>query len=250
MPRRILSDSQWVRVALLLPGKDGDPGRSARDNREFLEAVLWIARTGAPWRDLPDEFGLWNSVFQRFRRWARKGVFERVFEALSVDCRLRVRAHRRHHRATPPTRRWGKRGTRSQAIGRSRGGPSTKISVMVDALGNLVDFALLPGQRHDLIGVAPLLDGVEFEALIADKAYDSNELRAQLQARGVTVVIPPRANRVDEIDYDSEMYKWRHLVENFFCKLKHFRRLAMRFEKTDVSYAAMIHVVSSRLALA
>ena len=103
---------------------------------------------------------------------------------------------------------------------------------MVDALGNLVDFALLPGQRHDLIGVAPLLDGVEFEALIADKAYDSNDLRAELQGRGVAVVIPPRANRVDEIDYDSEMYKWRHLVENFFCKLKHFRRLAMRFEKT------------------
>ena len=85
MVRRILSDSQWARVALLLPGKDGDPGRSARDNREFLEAVLWIARTGSPWRDLPDEFGLWNSVFQRFRRWALKGVFERVFKVLSVD---------------------------------------------------------------------------------------------------------------------------------------------------------------------
>ena len=93
MVRRILSDSQWARVASLLPGKDGDPGsspgqapgRSARDNREFLEAVLWIARTGAPWRDLPDEFGLWNSVFQRFRRWAKKGTFERVFKALSVD---------------------------------------------------------------------------------------------------------------------------------------------------------------------
>ena len=67
MVRRILSDSQWARVAHLLPGKDGDPGRSARDNREFLEAVLWIARTGSPWRDLPDEFGLWNSVFQHFR---------------------------------------------------------------------------------------------------------------------------------------------------------------------------------------
>ena len=103
---------------------------------------------------------------------------------------------------------------------------------MVDALGNLVDFALLPGQRHDLIGVAPLLDGIKLEALIADKAYDSNELRTELQGRGVAVVIPPRANRVDEIEYDSEMYKWRHLVENFFCKLKHFRRLAMRFEKT------------------
>ena len=121
---------------------------------------------------------------------------------------------------------------------------------MVDALGNLVDFVLLPGQRHDLIGVAALLDGVEFEALIADRAYDSNALRDELKERGATAVIPPRSNRVDEIDYDREMYKWRHLVENFFCNLKQFRRLAMRFEKTDVSYATMIHVVSSRLALA
>ena len=107
--------------------------------------------------------------------------------------------------------------SRSQAVGRSRGGPSTKISVMVDALDNLVNFVLLPGQRHDLIGAPPLLVGVEFEALIADKAYDSNELRAQLQACGAMVVIPPRANRVEVIEYDSEMYKWRHLVENFFC---------------------------------
>ena len=82
----------------------------------------------------------------------------------------------------------GQKGTHSQAIGRSRGGPSTKISVRTDALGNLVDFVLLPGQGHDLIGVAPLLDGVECEALIADKAYDSNELRAELQGRGIVVV--------------------------------------------------------------
>ena len=85
MPRRIISDSQWERVAPLLPGKTDDPGRSARDNREFLEAVLWIARTGSPWRDLPDEFGLWNSVFRRFRRWGVKGVFEKVFKELSAD---------------------------------------------------------------------------------------------------------------------------------------------------------------------
>ena len=120
----------------------------------------------------------------------------------------------------------------------------------VDALGNLVKFVLLPGQRHDLIGVPSLLDGVAFEALIAERAYDSNALRAELKERGAMAVIPPKSNRVDEIDYDVEMYKWRHLVEHFFCNLKHFRRLAMRFEKTDVSYAALIHAVSSRLALA
>lgn len=85
MIRKVLKDSQWVRIAPLLPGKPGDPGRSAADNRSFVEAVLWIARTGAPWRDLPDAFGLWNSVFKRFRRWTLKGVFESVFKALSGD---------------------------------------------------------------------------------------------------------------------------------------------------------------------
>jgi transposase len=83
--RSVLSDVQWQRVAPLLPGKPGDPGRSGDDNRSFLEAVLWIARTGSPWRDLHPEFGPWNSIFRRFRRWATKGVFEILFNALSGD---------------------------------------------------------------------------------------------------------------------------------------------------------------------
>jgi transposase len=83
--RLILSDDQWERVAPHLPGKVGDPGRSGADNRKFLEAVLWVARVGGPWRDLPQAFGNWNSVFQRFRRWALKGVFERLFNVLSGD---------------------------------------------------------------------------------------------------------------------------------------------------------------------
>jgi transposase len=85
LDRSVLSDEQWARVAPLLPGKAGDPGRSGADNRRFLEAVLWIVRTGAPWRDLHPEFGNWNSVFQRFRRWAVKGIFEAVFTVLSGD---------------------------------------------------------------------------------------------------------------------------------------------------------------------
>jgi transposase len=82
LDRLCLTDVQWEKIADLLPGKPGDPGRSGADNRLFVEAVLWIARTGAPWRDLPAMFGNWNSVFQRFCRWARKGVFERMFQAL------------------------------------------------------------------------------------------------------------------------------------------------------------------------
>ena len=85
MSRLVLKNDQWQRIAPLLPGKAGDPGRSAANNRLFLEAVLWMARTGAPWRDLPEAFGNWNSVFRRFRRWVQKGVFERLFQALSGD---------------------------------------------------------------------------------------------------------------------------------------------------------------------
>ncbi len=85
MDRSVLSDEQWARVAPLLPGKPGDPGRSGADNRLFLEAVPWMARVGAPWRDLPGTFGPWNTVFRRFRRWASQGVFERLFRALAGD---------------------------------------------------------------------------------------------------------------------------------------------------------------------
>ena len=85
MDRSVLSDEQWERLAPLLPGKPGDPGRSGADNRLFFEAVLWVARTGSPWRDLHAELGHWNSVFKRFRRWAVKGVFERLFSSLSDD---------------------------------------------------------------------------------------------------------------------------------------------------------------------
>ena len=85
MDRRVLTDTRWDRIAFLLPGKEGDPGRTGEDNRLFVEAVLWLARTGSPWRDLPESVGLWNSVYQRFRRWAKAGVFERAFNALSGD---------------------------------------------------------------------------------------------------------------------------------------------------------------------
>lgn len=120
---------------------------------------------------------------------------------------------------------------------------------LVDALGNLVRFVLLPGQRHDSIGVEPLLHGVALGALIGDKAFDSDWLRLELDERGALAVIPPNASRAKNIPYDADMYKWRHLVENFFQKIKEFRRIATRYDKTDASFAAMIHLAASFLAL-
>ena len=136
-----------------------------------------------------------------------------------------------------------------QAIGRSRGGLTTKIVALVDALGNLVRFVLLPGQRHDSVGAAPLLEGLAIEALIADKGFDVDWLRTELDERGATAVIPPKANRSRPIPCDFAMYRWRHLVENFFCDLKQFRRVATRYDKTDQSFSTMIHLAAAFMAL-
>jgi transposase len=125
---------------------------------------------------------------------------------------------------------------------------TTKILALTDALGNLVRFVLLPGQRFDTVGIPPLLDGIEFDALIADKAFDSNTIIADLDARGSKVVISQHSRRTSPRMIDEEMYKWRHLIENFFCKLKEFKRIAMRADKTDQSFTAMIHIAAAVIA--
>jgi transposase len=122
---------------------------------------------------------------------------------------------------------------------------TTKILALTDALGNLVHFVLLPGQRFDTVGVAPLLDGIDFDALIADKAFDSNSIIADLDERGAKVVIAQHPRRASPRPIDQEMYKWRHLIENFFGKLKEFKRIAMRADKTDHSFTAMIHIAAA-----
>src|SRR4051794_29747012 len=103
---------------------------------------------------------------------------------------------------------------------------TTKILALTDALGNLVRFVLLPGQRFETAGVAPLIEGLEFGALIGDKVFDSNDIIADLDDRGAKVVISQHPRRASPLQIDTEMYKWRHLIENFFCKLKEFKRIA------------------------
>ncbi len=128
MRRHEIADEKWVRVKDLLPGQPGEPGVtvSEEDNRLFVNAVCWVAKTGAPWRDLPERFGNWNSVFQRFSRWSRKGVWQRVFETLGEDADLEwllvdstvVRAHQ--HAA-------GKKGAqRARPSGAAAGAPAPR----------------------------------------------------------------------------------------------------------------------------
>ena len=122
---------------------------------------------------------------------------------------------------------------------------TTKILALTDALGNLVRFVLLPGHRFDTIGVAPLIQDVEFGGLIGDKAFDANRIIADLDERGA--VISQHSRPSHPLDIDAEVYKWRHLIENFFCKLKAFKRIAMRSDKTHTSFSAMIYLATAAI---
>lgn len=115
-------------------------------------------------------------------------------------------------------------------------------------MGNLIRFTLLPGQRHDLLGVKPLIEGLKFEAFLGDKAFDANWLRDELGERGANAVVPSKSNRKSQISHDKEVYKWRHLVENFFAKIKEFRGIATRYDKTDESYMANWSLVAGIIA--
>ena len=122
---------------------------------------------------------------------------------------------------------------------------TTKIVALTDALGNPVRFVLLPGRRFETVGVPPLIEGIAFGALIADEAFDSDEIVAELNDRGAKVVIAQHPRRTKPLDIDREMYKWRHLIESFFCELKEFERVALRSDKTDESYASMIRLAAA-----
>lgn len=186
----VLTDAQWALIEPHCLGKSTDRGRSGRDNRLFMGAVLWIVRTRSPWREPPAVFG----------NWCNADVFKRIFDVLSgnPDMEYAMIDVTIVKGALPWSGRKG--GTRSQAISPSKGGMTTKILALTDALGNLVRFRLMPGQRFDSVNVPSLIDGLEFDAFIADKAFDSNTIIAELNERR-----HPRHSK--PLPPDREIYK-------------------------------------------
>jgi transposase len=149
---------------------------------------------------------------------------------------------RLHHRQGPPARGWRgeKGGSEDQAIGRSRGGLSTKIHMAVRGLGCPVRFILTAGQRGDAPQAGPLIDGLPAQAVMADTAYDADHLRQAIATKGALAVIPSSPSRTQKHPLDEHLYAQRHLVECCFSKLKQFRRVATRYEKTARNYLAVV----------
>lgn len=140
-------------------------------------------------------------------------------------------------------------GQENQALGRSKGGFSTKIHAKVDSFGLPLGFILTPGQEHEIKTAKALLSNEVSEYLLADKAYDSNDFRTELANRGTIPVIPSKQNRLEVIEYDVHIYKERNYVERFFNRIKAFRRIATRYDKTALMFLGALVVVSILLWL-
>ena len=250
MDRTRLDDEQWLQILPVLQihaqVRIGCPDKC----RVFIESVLWVLRTGAQWRQLPKERGFWNSVFKRYSRWCERGIWSSVLECFSTAADLEfaaidssvIRAHACAAGASGSS-------ADNEALGRSKGGFSCKVHALTDALGLPVKFILTAGQAADITQAIPLVEGVSALSLLADKGYDADEFIAWLISNGIEVVIPPKANRKEQRYCNWWLYKERHGVECMFGKLKHYRRIATRFEKKAVNYMGMLALAALMLWL-
>jgi transposase len=250
--RHRVSDAEWAALFPILLAHEHTRVGTEERCRAFVNAVLWILRTGAQWRMLPAEYGKWNSIFKRFSRWCEFGIWETLHkECINFPDLQTIFIDSTINRAHPCAAGAKDSNAEDEALGRSRGGFSTKINAITDALGNPIDFVLTPGQDSDIGQAETLLaltpEGAE--VFCGDKGYDSDALIEAIEARGMEAVIPPRSNRTEPRECNWFIYKERHLIECFFNKIKHYRRIFSRFEKRARNYMGFLRLVSALIWL-
>ncbi|MEQ8307448.1 MAG: IS5 family transposase [Hoeflea sp.] len=248
MSRYDLTEFEWRVIAPLLPNKPRGVPRV--DDRRVLNGIFWVLRSGSPWRDLPERYGPHTTCYNRFRRWTKADVWDRIMdsitEAYDGDVRMidgtSVRVH--HSAATL------KKATPDRCLGRSHGGLTTKIHALTDGNGLPVKLTITRGQTHDIQAPAGLLEGIgRGWMVLADKAYDADWLRDLVSRQGAWANIPPKSNRASPICFSPWLYKQRNLIERFFNKLKYYRRIATRYDKLGSTFLAMAKLACIRLRL-
>jgi transposase len=243
MDYRINNDA-WTRIYSILMTIPFIHTGNEAELRLFIEAVFYMARTGCQWRFLPMHYGHWRAVHRRYKKWAEKEIWALLMKAVSdvdeQEYMIDSTSVRAHSCATG----YKKNAQEQLCLGRSVGGLTTKIHALVDALGYPVHFVLSPGQTHDAMKADELMDYVsEGSILLADKAYDSQHIHKTMNDKKGTAIIPERKNRLNPKNHDKYQYKERHLVECFFNKIKHFRRVFSRFDKSVQAYLGFIYFV-------
>lgn len=275
MTRGDMTDTHWARLEPLFPPThSGRRGRPWMDHRRMIDGIRWIGRTGAPWRDLPASYGPWQTCYDRFRRWQRDGTWTRILQTLqtaqdvtgtldwhvgALDASL-VKAHQHasgaRHRCVPDE-------PADHALGRSRGGTTTKIHLVCDGAGRPLALHLTAGQVHESTQLAQLLETIRVPRtgrgrprkrlgrIIMDKGYSYPRCRRLLRQRGIRALIPERQDQRAArqrkgraggrpVDFDKSGYAQRNVVERSFARFKQWRRIATRYDKLACSYLAFV----------
>src|SRR5579863_470469 len=235
-----LTDNEWTAIRPMLPNKPRGVPRV--NDRRVLNGIFWVLRSGAPWRDLPDDFGPYTTCYNRFVRWRRAGVWAKIMNVLAsahdaavqmIDTSI-VRVHQ-HGACITRNRR--------QSMGRSRGGLTSKIHALVDTNGLPVRLALTAGEAHDNRLAGKLLSRLNSGTmLLADRGYDADWIRCLVRQHGAWANIPPKRNRTEALCFSPYLYRARNLVERFFNKIKHCRRVATRYDKLAANYLAFVQL--------
>jgi len=276
-----LTESVWARLGPLLP-ENGRRGKPWRDHRQVINGILWRLRVGAPWRDIPERYGPWQTCYDRFVRWRRDGTWDRLLayaqrvadaagELAWIVCvdGTSVRAHQHAAGARrDPSEADSATGSRyptGEALGRSRGGFTTKLHLACDGQGRVLSVVLTAGQRHESTQLGAVLDAIRVprpggcgrprkrpDHLIADKGYSYPTCSQLLRHRGLAHTIPERrdqrrhrvARRGRPLKFDAARYRERNQVERGIGRLKQWRAIATRYEKRALNYRAAIVIAA------
>lgn len=246
----LIKDTEFAEMLKFLVTVPAIHKKDTEKLRKFMEAVYYMTRSGCQWRLLPYFYGNWRAIHKRFKIWEKRNVWKKLFEFVQKDPDMEltmidstiVRAH-------ACAAGYGKESQNKEALGRSKGGFSTKIHILVEGLGLPLKFILTPGQRNDITQAKVLCADLSNTTVNADKAYDADDLMDTLTAQNCTPNIPSKNNRKEPREHDEHTYKERHAIECFNGKIKHFRRIFSRYDKSADSYLAFLHFVGALIWL-
>jgi transposase len=298
LKRHDLTDAEWARLEPLLP-RHPRQGHRWNDHRLVIDGIFFRTRTGCPWRDLPERFGNWKTVYNRHRRWSGDGTWEMILGRLRAGCDeaegaawtvaadatvVRAHQHAAGARRAPPAdidparlapaalsaparSRDASELPGREALGRSRGGLTSKSCLLADARCRPLARVTSAGHRHDSLAFLPLTGQLKIARrypgrprtrpgrVLGDKAYSSVAIRAHLRRRKIKAAIPEPADQVKNRlkrgskggrppAFDAAAYKQRNVVERAFCHLRQYRAVATRYDKRDYVWRGTVDVAS------
>ena len=214
-----------------------------------LRGILIVLSQGCKWRAIDRPEAAWNSIYQYYRRWTRQGVWTELFSGIELPLagsrRFLDSTHVKVHRCASNPRG----GQASQAMGRTKGGMNTKIHAVVDEAAQPMRLFLSAGNEADISHAQTMAEEIPAAMLVGDKGYDCDGFRLWLMERGIKPCIPPRSNRKHPSAYSKHSYRKRHVVENFFERIKNFRRVATRYDKLAATYLGFVCLASTIVSM-